>query len=133
MKLSCLLLAFLLPFAAFSQAANFPRVANTAADLGVLPIPGARPNAALTALVIGVNTLADGNGGLFYWNYDSTDVPDGQNVFLNTNAIYSVNGRWIRFPLIAPTPGQVSTPVFSPADSSFTTPISVTIDRKSVV
>lgn len=129
MKTFSILLSLFLAVTGLAQSGQtFPRTANTATALSFLPLPpvAAAPTTLQTALLLGVSAVGD-NGGLFYWDYTSTAAPDGQNYFLSTNSLYAVTGRWIRFPIVAPTPGQVSTPTFSPSSGTFSGTVDVSI------
>lgn len=106
---------------------SYPRSANTAVTLAAIPIPIDPPTVRMIATVTGVATIGDGNGGAYYWDYASVAVPDGFNYILSDNTTYAAAGRWIRFPMEAPTPGQVTAPVFSPVDGSFTTTVDVSM------
>lgn len=111
---------------------SYPRSANTAATLAAIPIPIDQPIVRMTALLTGTGGIGDGNGGAYYWDYGSTATEDGFNYIASSNALYAAAGRWIRFPMVAPTPGQASAPVFSPANSSFSTTVTVSLTSATV-
>lgn len=111
---------------------SYPRAANTAVTLAAIPIPIDPPTVRMIATITGTGAIGDGNGGAYYWDYESVAVPDGFNYIASDNATYAAAGRWIRFPMEAPTPGQASAPVFSPVNGSFTTTVTVSITSATV-
>lgn len=86
MKKLLLLLAFI---SAVTWAAVRPTyVVETAADM-TSRLPGTYD----TVFLLGVSSINDGDGGMFYWDATSTTTPDGVDVFQRDGG---GTGRWKR-------------------------------------
>jgi len=85
------LILILLLWAGVSKAQTIPAAQLSFSTLSDLRSQGSTPNS--IALLNGLSTIGDGNGGTYMWNATSTATDDG---FITVKVNNITTGRWIR-------------------------------------
>lgn len=108
----------LIPALSFGQTVPISLVAlSTVTDLRTFP-----PQTSQMVQLLGLTTLADGNGGNYYWSATSTATDDG---FITVQVTGITTGRWLRIGNSNTLKGSASFSAVA-LQSTYTVPFGIT-------